>query len=214
MLKIHQLQKIREISRIIRETARNRYPFDGKNLKSHFLSFFQIDSFVLDEHEEETGELSEDSRLDDEDLEEDSEDEDDLDEDEDEDDEDEDLDDLDGVDPNQRFLLRGVAGAAAVAKDDCLDVVGVDPVSGSEIYPPVDPETQAKLEALFETAGIGKLAGETKQFTDPEVRKHVIITTFWLEAKSWCFEAQIPAFLILDYILTYIINFPPKFYHL
>ena len=118
----------------------------------------QIDSFVLDEHEEETGELSEDSRLDDEDLEEDSEDEEDEDEDEDED-------DLDGVDPHQRFLLPG---ASAVTKDD-LDVV-VDPVSGSEIYPPVDPETQAKLEALFETAGIGKLAGETKQFTDPEVR--------------------------------------------
>ena len=124
----------------------------------------QIDSFVLDEHEEETGELSEDSRLDDEDLEEDSED--DEDEDEDEDDE-EDEDDLDGVDPNQRFLLRG-NGASALGKDE-LDVV-VDPVSGSEIYPPVDPETQAKLEALFETAGIGKLAGETKQFTDPEVR--------------------------------------------
>ena len=115
---------------------------------------------MLDEHEEETGELSEDSRLDD-DLEEDSED-DDEDEDEDEDDED-DEDDLDAVvDPNQRFLLRGAA-----AKDNDLDVV--DPVSGSEIYPPVDPETQAKLEALFETAGIGKLAGETKQFTDPEV---------------------------------------------
>ena len=114
---------------------------------------------MLDEHEEETGELSEDSRLDD-DLEEDSEDdEEDEDEDEDEDDED----DLDAVvDPNQRFLLRGAA-----AKDNDLDVV--DPVSGSEIYPPVDPETQAKLEALFETAGIGKLAGETKQFTDPEV---------------------------------------------
>ena len=141
-----------------------------EKLQQFFCCHLQIDSFVLDEHEEETGELSEDSRLDDEDLEEDSEDEDEDLDDDDEDEDDEDLDDLDGVDPNQRFLLRGVAGAAAVAKDD-LDVVGVDPVSGSEIYPPVDPETQAKLEALFETAGIGKLAGETKQFTDPEVSK-------------------------------------------
>ena len=34
---------------------------------------------------------------------------------------------------------------------------------------PVDPETQARLEALLEAAGIGKLTGETKQLTDPEV---------------------------------------------
>ena len=46
---------------------------------------------------------------------------------------------------------------------------GAASLEAEEIFPPVDPETQAKLEALFETAGIGKLAGETKQFTDPEV---------------------------------------------
>ena len=38
----------------------------------------------------------------------------------------------------------------------------------SDIHP-VDPETQARLEALLEAAGIGKLTGETKQLTDPEV---------------------------------------------
>lgn len=34
----------------------------------------------------------------------------------------------------------------------------------------VDPVTQARLEALFETAGIGKIAGESKPLADPEVR--------------------------------------------
>ena len=33
----------------------------------------------------------------------------------------------------------------------------------------VDPVTQARLEALFETAGIGKIAGESKPLADPEV---------------------------------------------
>ena len=76
------------------------------------------------------------------------------------------------VDENQRFLLRGAGG-----KDPDLDVVdgvvSAAAVAGAagDIYPSVDPETQAKLEALFETAGIGKLSGETKQFTDPEVRR-------------------------------------------
>ena len=79
------------------------------------------------------------------------------------------------VDKNQRFLLRGARG-----KDPDLDVVdgvvSAAAVAGAagDIYPSVDPETQAKLEALFETAGIGKLSGETKQFTDPEVRKKTL----------------------------------------
>ena len=61
------------------------------------------------------------------------------------------------VDENQRFLLRGAGG-----KDPDLDVVdgvvSAAAVAGAagDIYPSVDPETQAKLEALFETAGIGK----------------------------------------------------------
>ena len=166
----------------------------------------QIDSFVLDEQEEETGELSEDedSRLEDieDDLdEEDLEDSEDLDEDEDEDVEDEIEDeDLDlghhlvaaGNPADQRFLLRpaGAAGAsadgepaslpagAALAAAAELDAAAVAAASAAaaaqanpgDIYPSVDPETQAKLEALFETAGIGKLSGETKQFTDPEVK--------------------------------------------
>ena len=74
------------------------------------------------------------------------------------------------VDENQRFLLRGAGG-----KDPDLDVVdGVVSAAAAagaagDIYPSVDPETHAKLEALFEEAGIGKLSGENKQFTDPEV---------------------------------------------
>ena len=59
---------------------------------------------------------------------------------------------------------------------------GAASLEAEEIFPPVDPETQAKLEALFETAGIGKLAGETKQFTDPEVcyMLHVFLFCFFL----------------------------------
>ena len=34
---------------------------------------------------------------------------------------------------------------------------------------PVDPETQARLEALLEAAGMGSKLGESKQLTDPEV---------------------------------------------
>jgi hypothetical protein len=35
----------------------------------------------------------------------------------------------------------------------------------------VDPVTQARLEALLETAGIGKISGESKPLADPEVFK-------------------------------------------
>ena len=41
--------------------------------------------------------------------------------------------------------------------------------SASDSIQPVDAETQARLEALLEAAGIGKLSGETKQLTDPDV---------------------------------------------
>ena len=43
---------------------------------------------------------------------------------------------------------------------------------------PVDPETQARLEALLEAAGIGKLTGETKQLTDPEVTDNITKSLF------------------------------------
>ena len=33
----------------------------------------------------------------------------------------------------------------------------------------VDPVTQAKLQALLETTGIGKISGESKPLADPEV---------------------------------------------
>ena len=150
--------------------------------------YLQIDSFVLDEQE--TGELSEDdSRLGDEDdLEEDSE--------ESEDDEvclhficifvlifnftkklfQDELEEEDEVDlhlqHDQRFLLRKDSNSESVAGaiSGAIPVGAASALETEEIFPPVDPETQAKLEALFETAGIGKLAGETKQFTDPEVR--------------------------------------------
>ena len=41
--------------------------------------------------------------------------------------------------------------------------------SAGDSIQPVDAETQARLEALLEAAGIGKLSGETKQLTDPDV---------------------------------------------
>jgi ABC-type Zn2+ transport system substrate-binding protein/surface adhesin len=121
---------------------------------------FQIDSFVLDEQVEAV-ELSDDEDDDDDDLEDDEEsDDDDEEEEEEEEDEEE-----------ENFLLDGVKleddldqGAAAAAGGGNISAAVGD------IYPEVDPETQAKLEALFETAGIGKLDGETKQLTDPEVK--------------------------------------------
>ena len=51
--------------------------------------------------------------------------------------------------------------------------LGAAALEAEEIFPQVDPETQAKLEALFETTGIGKLAGEAKQFNDQEVFKRL-----------------------------------------
>ena len=73
---------------------------------------------------------------------------------------------------DQRFLLRKDSNSESVAGaiSGAIPVGAASALETEEIFPPVDPETQAKLEALFETAGIGKLAGETKQFTDPEVR--------------------------------------------
>eukprot|EP00092_Neocalanus_flemingeri_P106095 GFUD01136081.1.p1 GENE.GFUD01136081.1~~GFUD01136081.1.p1 ORF type:complete len:2869 (+),score=812.68 GFUD01136081.1:304-8910(+) len=38
---------------------------------------------------------------------------------------------------------------------------------------PVDPETQARLEALLEAAGISRLTGESKQLADPDVLKRL-----------------------------------------
>lgn len=38
---------------------------------------------------------------------------------------------------------------------------------------PVDPETQARLEALLEAAGISRLTGESRQLADPDVLKRL-----------------------------------------
>ena len=37
----------------------------------------------------------------------------------------------------------------------------------------VDQETQARLEALLEAAGISRLSGETKQLADPEILRRL-----------------------------------------
>jgi len=49
------------------------------------------------------------------------------------------------------------------------------PPSGAPTRPsePVDPETQARLEALLEAAGISRLTGESKQLADPDVLKRL-----------------------------------------
>ena len=52
---------------------------------------------------------------------------------------------------------------------------------GGDIHP-VDPETQARLEALLEAAGMGSKLGESKQLTDPEVG------VMWLPNTSFWFE--------------------------
>ena len=86
---------------------------------------------------------------------------------------------------DQRFLLRKDSNSESVAGaiSGAIPVGAASALETEEIFPPVDPETQAKLEALFETAGIGKLAGETKQFTDPEVR-------FFLHIPIYFFQKQ------------------------
>ena len=99
----------------------------------------------------------------------------------------------------QRFLLAAAAaaasgqpGAAATAGGGGLTIAGHHPDSvaglkeieadlarlgdgapagacaGGDMHP-VDPETQARLEALLEAAGMGSKLGESKQLTDPEV---------------------------------------------
>ena len=76
----------------------------------------------------------------------------------------------------QRFLLAPSSAAAEDDNNHPVDgAIGNNPVGGADLYP-VDPETQAKLEALFETAGIGKLAGEANQLTDPEVSHELMLT--------------------------------------
>ena len=37
----------------------------------------------------------------------------------------------------------------------------------------VDQETQARLEALLEAAGISRLSGESKQLADPEILRRL-----------------------------------------
>ena len=178
--------------------------------------YLQIDSFVLDEQE--TGELSEDdSRLGDEDdLEEDSE--------ESEDDEvclhficsfvlifnftkklfQDELEEEDEVDlhlqHDQRFLLRKDSNSESVAGaiSGAIPVGAASALETEEIFPPVDPETQAKLEALFETAGIGKLAGETKQFTDPEVRIFYIYKFFQKRQLRLIFLPRLTPYIVLE----------------
>ena len=178
--------------------------------------YLQIDSFVLDEQE--TGELSEDdSRLGDEDdLEEDSE--------ESEDDEvclhficsfvlifnftkklfQDELEEEDEVDlhlqHDQRFLLRKDSNSESVAGaiSGAIPVGAASALETEEIFPPVDPETQAKLEALFETAGIGKLAGETKQFTDPEVRIFYIYFFFQKRQLRLIFLPRLTSYIVLE----------------
>lgn len=89
---------------------------------------------------------------------------------------DDDLDESEDDEEDQRFLLKDEADLDVVdgVAEAVAGAVGAATAAGasgsSDIYPSFDPETQAKLEDLFETAGFGKLSGETKQFTDPEVR--------------------------------------------
>jgi len=49
----------------------------------------------------------------------------------------------------------------------------VSPPGRLQASDPVDPETQARLEALLEAAGISRLTGENKQLADPDVLKRL-----------------------------------------
>ena len=66
------------------------------------------------------------------------------------------------------------SGGAAAA--DVVVGASTNPSGGG--LPHVDPETQARLEALLEAAGIANLGGESKQLTDPEVRKCYFFSQF------------------------------------
>lgn len=114
------------------------------------LTFFQIDSFVLDEEncEENSSDSTEDE---DEEEIEDS----DSDEEEEEDEEEED----------SKFLLQN---------DD----------PGNSNFPVMDAETQAKIEALFDSAGIRKY--DSVHITDPEVSNLRIYSNNELELKPLC----------------------------
>ena len=61
------------------------------------------------------------------------------------------------LDPEPEYLLSQVAPP--------------DPVPGDQEA--VDQETQARLEALLEAAGISRLSGETKQLADPEILRRL-----------------------------------------
>ena len=59
------------------------------------------------------------------------------------------------------------------------------------IFIQVDPVTQARLEALFETAGIGKIAGESKPLADPEVRQFIISNYLLLFSREIAFRQSV-----------------------
>ena len=61
------------------------------------------------------------------------------------------------------------AGGSVVGADATGGNPGASGAGGGGTLPHVDPETQARLEALLEAAGIANLGGESKQLTDPEV---------------------------------------------
>lgn len=109
----------------------------------------EIDSFLLDQDEIDT---EEDNSVDD------------LDEDEDDSDEDSEVVSEEKAEELQKAFLLGVEVSQILTKR----LTGANP---DKDCPSVDPETQKRLEALLEAAGIGKLTGDdSKQLTDPEVR--------------------------------------------
>ena len=71
------------------------------------------------------------------------------------------------LEPEPEYLL------SQVAPPDLLQEPGArgDLLPGDQEA--VDQETQARLEALLEAAGISRLSGETKQLADPEILRRL-----------------------------------------
>ena len=72
------------------------------------------------------------------------------------------------LDPEPEYLLTQVAPPDLLQEPGARqgDLLPADQEA-------VDQETQARLEALLEAAGISRLSGETKQLADPEILRRL-----------------------------------------
>ena len=70
---------------------------------------------------------------------------------------------LTGSEPEPEFLLHS----------RCPPPTSPEPAQVAQEASQVDQETQARLEALLEAAGISRLSGESRQLADPEILRRL-----------------------------------------